>query len=677
MAKKATITPVTDTVNNASAINTQLNAINNQLDNTLSLDGSTPNAMNADLDLNSNDILNVGSIQAADIIVAGGTINGVLAAAAASAVDSANSATDSLNSATASATSATEASLSAAQAALFDGPWLDDVTTLLADTALTYTAGQPSTVAAGGYVRTRSEGFSYEVAASGAVDQHVTTAGGIKLYVLPGDSGVNITAFNPPNDGASDDTPFFLAASLVSNSVYVPDTGTPFKLNGLNVGFDIRIWGAGSIETSSGEVIELSTVDLAPDEGPMRIMFIEGTNQSWEELLDIKNSGYNTLMPYLWSTPLATIIKNAEAVGLKLLVHSKLVAPATGPHTPDTSFDDRRSVVGYYIFDEPVLNSITVAAQDAMIAVYRAVTDKPIYCAEGAVVYQSTGAMSDNYDGIFLDVYYADSYTTANDSIAQYIRASVAFGAASTNAKLIPLVGLFNSAGFNKSEALTTQLAEYLLNFSVDGGFGVFVWEGTGITKDVRSTATYRTSARLLGSLVVARKPYKIETVAIGKTFTSPSNLKSIIVNTVDGGAPNVAGASKLVPWTTVNVGANLDFRRRTYEDSGLTLDTVTGRVGFSGMPAGICSVFFQWINRTNGGAVTVSLGATNNDGYTTTAAITQVIASGGSAAFYKQLNADIQQMPTLQLDVAVASSFPNDFLRGYLAFTDAQEVTF
>ena len=61
MAKKATITPVTDTVNNASAINTQLNAINNQLDNTLSLDGSTPNAMNADIDLNSNDLLNGGN----------------------------------------------------------------------------------------------------------------------------------------------------------------------------------------------------------------------------------------------------------------------------------------------------------------------------------------------------------------------------------------------------------------------------------------------------------------------------------------------------------------------------------------------------------------------------------------------------------------------------------------
>jgi hypothetical protein len=80
MAKKATITPVTDTVNNASAINTQLNAINNQLDNTLSLDGSTPNAMNADLDMNSNDILNVGDIQASSLTVAGFDVASALAA---------------------------------------------------------------------------------------------------------------------------------------------------------------------------------------------------------------------------------------------------------------------------------------------------------------------------------------------------------------------------------------------------------------------------------------------------------------------------------------------------------------------------------------------------------------------------------------------------------------------
>lgn len=71
MAKKATITPVPDISNNATAVNTQLNAINDKLDNTLSLDGSTPNAMGADLDLNSNDILNANDVYTNRLLING------------------------------------------------------------------------------------------------------------------------------------------------------------------------------------------------------------------------------------------------------------------------------------------------------------------------------------------------------------------------------------------------------------------------------------------------------------------------------------------------------------------------------------------------------------------------------------------------------------------------------
>jgi len=52
--------------------------------------------------------------------------------------------------------------------------WFKNVAALLADTTLV--------AATGDIIRTRSEGFSYEVAASAATDQHVTTAGGVKLY---------------------------------------------------------------------------------------------------------------------------------------------------------------------------------------------------------------------------------------------------------------------------------------------------------------------------------------------------------------------------------------------------------------------------------------------------------------------------------------------------------------
>tara|TARA_R110000796_G_scaffold16675_3_gene51962 strand:+ start:5263 stop:7611 length:2349 start_codon:yes stop_codon:yes gene_type:complete len=85
MAKKATLTPVTDIPLNAGAINTQLNAINNKLDNTLSLDGSTPNAINADVDMNSNDILNAKNIYTTNITVGGVSLAASVSATAADA----------------------------------------------------------------------------------------------------------------------------------------------------------------------------------------------------------------------------------------------------------------------------------------------------------------------------------------------------------------------------------------------------------------------------------------------------------------------------------------------------------------------------------------------------------------------------------------------------------------
>lgn len=56
-----------------------------------------------------------------------------------------------------------------------------NVSGLIASTASGFIEGQT--------IRTRAEGFGYEVAASGATDHDVTTSGGVKLYVLPDQGG--------------------------------------------------------------------------------------------------------------------------------------------------------------------------------------------------------------------------------------------------------------------------------------------------------------------------------------------------------------------------------------------------------------------------------------------------------------------------------------------------------
>ena len=90
MAKKADL----KTISSGFASNTQLNsnfeALNNKLDNTLSLDGATPNSMGADIDLNGNDVINVGSFS----FQGGDTLEDYVDDAAASAAAAAQSALD-------------------------------------------------------------------------------------------------------------------------------------------------------------------------------------------------------------------------------------------------------------------------------------------------------------------------------------------------------------------------------------------------------------------------------------------------------------------------------------------------------------------------------------------------------------------------------------------------------
>lgn len=92
------------------------------------------------------------------------------------------------------------------------------VADLLANTTLTY-----GNVTAG--LEFEAGGFRYEVAASGASDQHVTTAGGVKLYVLPGgSSSYNVKAFGAVGDGIADDTAKIQAALNTGSgaTVYIP-----------------------------------------------------------------------------------------------------------------------------------------------------------------------------------------------------------------------------------------------------------------------------------------------------------------------------------------------------------------------------------------------------------------------------------------------------------------------
>lgn len=73
MAKRPTLSDITSLTNssNINVINQNWDAIQEAFDNTISRDGSTPNTMAVDLDLNGNDLLNVGTIDVGGLTVGG------------------------------------------------------------------------------------------------------------------------------------------------------------------------------------------------------------------------------------------------------------------------------------------------------------------------------------------------------------------------------------------------------------------------------------------------------------------------------------------------------------------------------------------------------------------------------------------------------------------------------
>ena len=85
MAKKPTVNLIGSGYASKDLLNNNFTELRDAFDNTLSLDGSTPNAMGADLDMNSKNILNVGTLRVDHLDVDGTDFDALAAQVAADA----------------------------------------------------------------------------------------------------------------------------------------------------------------------------------------------------------------------------------------------------------------------------------------------------------------------------------------------------------------------------------------------------------------------------------------------------------------------------------------------------------------------------------------------------------------------------------------------------------------
>jgi hypothetical protein len=89
-----------------TAINTNFEAIQEAIENTISRDGTLPNELSGDLDVNNNNLLNIGDLEVANLIVDGVDVGEKID----QAVDAADSAAVSAGQAAVSSADAIEAS---------------------------------------------------------------------------------------------------------------------------------------------------------------------------------------------------------------------------------------------------------------------------------------------------------------------------------------------------------------------------------------------------------------------------------------------------------------------------------------------------------------------------------------------------------------------------------------
>ncbi len=220
MAKKATLTSVGTGWLSNTDLNADLNALNDQFDNTLSLDGSTPNSMGADLDMNSNDILNVGTVAATEVTVGGTSVAANVAAAAASAAAASASETAAAASETNAATSETNAAASAATIDGFEylGNW---------QTSTAYVTNNIVYVTAGTYA-----GYSMI-----ALSDHTSDSSSFDTDYVGGKWGILAQV-----GGAGAGTGDMLAANNLSDLVNAATSRTNL---GVAIGSDVQAYDAG------------------------------------------------------------------------------------------------------------------------------------------------------------------------------------------------------------------------------------------------------------------------------------------------------------------------------------------------------------------------------------------------------------------------------------------------
>ena len=314
MAKKPTISNISSGYASTTTLNNNFTALRDGFDNTLSLDGSTPNSMNADLDMNSNDILNANIINTSTLKLDGTIVSaGTLSAAGASL----NSNSHTGNGSTTAFSMSYAPVIKDNTQVYIDGVYQEKSTYSISGTTLTFSEAPPLNSGIE-IVVTRTLDFGAEDAANVSYTQGGT--GSVNRTVLTKlQDFVSVKDFGAVGDGVADD-----AASIQKALDYIRDNAT-----GGSLYFPTGIYKCNSVlalvQSSSN-----NNKNWIIDGGGATLDF-SSSGLTSGSLLNIGCTGTN----FDFRERAITVVKNLKIIGPE--TGNAYVVSGPADHTPDGS----------------------------------------------------------------------------------------------------------------------------------------------------------------------------------------------------------------------------------------------------------------------------------------------------------------------------------------------------
>ena len=298
MAKKPDITTIASGYYSRQALNTNFTNLKDGFDNTLSLDGSTPNSMGADLDMNNNDILNSRDVAVQSLTIAGQIVSptGLTASGASVVTDQFTG-----NGSTKTFTLSYAPQIKDHTGVFIDGVYQNKAGYSVTTTALTFDTAPPLNSAIEVQVfrslltgTTPATNVSYNQGGTGAIDRTAQ----VKLQET-----VSVKDFGAVGDGVTDDYAAFEAARTYCNDNNIHSLLIPPASYHLSEPWAVPQGGSyvpcrtiangavldNTVIAQNGAGIAGLTVDGAPDAG---FVFTRGQGAYHEYLVSKNNGSY-------------------------------------------------------------------------------------------------------------------------------------------------------------------------------------------------------------------------------------------------------------------------------------------------------------------------------------------------------------------------------------------------